>query len=87
MGESRVPVRTWKLEVSSLLEEKVEVLKVVRQKGPPAPHKVEDVPEHLPVPVDEVVLLERVQHDGDPAAEHLGEAGVGVSENLVKALA
>lgn len=33
------------------------------------PHVVEDVAEHFAIPVDEVVLLEGVQHDRDRAVE------------------
>ena len=35
--------------------------------------KVEDVAEHLPISVDEVVLLQAVQDDWDAAIEHLGQ--------------
>ena len=32
--------------------------------------------EHLAITVDEVVLFEAVQDDGDTAIEHLGQAGL-----------
>lgn len=40
------------------------------------------MPEHTPIPVDEVMLLERVQYDGYASIEELGETRVGVSENM-----
>ena len=67
-------VLTWKLEVLRLLQEKLQVLEVVRQDWPAGPHEIEDVPEHSAIPVNEVVLLEGVEHDGDPAAEHPRQA-------------
>lgn len=41
------------------------------------PHVVEDVPEHLAVPVDEVVLLQGVQHDGDGTVKQARQLRVG----------
>ena len=52
------------------------MLEVVRQDRPAGPHEIENVPEHSAIPVNEVVLLEGVEHDGDPAAEHPGQSGL-----------
>lgn len=35
--------------------------------------------EHAAISVDKVVLLQRVQHDGDAAVEQFGQSGFGVS--------
>lgn len=39
-------------------------LEVIWQEQFAGPEEAEDVPEDLPVPIDEVVLLQAVQHDG-----------------------
>ena len=60
-----------------LFQQQFHIGKVVGEQEPPAvADKVENVPEHVAVAIDEVVLLEAVQHDGDAAVEHFGEAGV-----------
>lgn len=41
-------------------------------------HVVEDVAEHLAIPVYEVVLLEGVQHDGDGPVEEPGQSALRV---------
>ena len=46
-------------------------MEVLREEEARVAHKVEHVPEHLAVAVDEIVLLQAVQHNGNAAAEHL----------------
>ena len=72
-GEAATVSLTLNLEVAGLLHQTVDLAEVVRHADLAAAHEVEDVPEHLAVAVDEVVLLQRVQHYGHLAVEQLGQ--------------
>jgi hypothetical protein len=66
------------VEVPGLFQEQVQVGEVVRDEETRVPHEVQDVAEHAAVAVDEVVLLQGVQHDGDAAVEQLGQTRLRV---------
>lgn len=61
------------------MHQQVQVLEVVRQQQFLVPQEVEDVPEHTAVAVDKVMLLQRVQHYGYRAVEHLAETRIWVT--------
>ena len=50
-------------------------LEVVREEQFAGPEKAENVPEYLPIPVDEVVLLQAVQDDGLGAIKQTADSG------------
>lgn len=71
---STVETRRWisltrDVEVARLLQQQIQIGEVVRQQQAGIPHEVQYVPKHAAVPVDEVVLLQGVQDDGDAAVE------------------
>lgn len=70
---------TCDVEVSGLFQKQVNVSEGVGDEEARVPHEVEDVSEHAAIPVDEVVLLQGVQDDGDAAIEQFGQSGVRVS--------
>lgn len=57
------------VEVSRLLQQQIQVGEVVGYQQPGISHKVQYMPKHAAVSVDEVMLLQRVQNDGDAAVE------------------
>lgn len=59
--------------IFGFFEEQVDVGKVFGQQQAGIAHEIEDVPEHLTVAIDEVVLLQTVQYDGNTSAEHLSQ--------------
>jgi len=83
----QIEMRFWGLtrnfKVSGLLEEKFEVVEVVLEEKFRVSHEVEDVSEHGSVTVDEVVLLQTVQHDGDAAVEEFRQSRLWVPENKI----
>lgn len=62
-------VLTLQFEETSLLQQQVNVGEILRNEHARVTHEIEDVTEHASIAVDEVVLLERVQHDGRAAVE------------------
>lgn len=66
------------------MQKQVQVGEVTRQKQFLVSQEVEDVPEHAPVPVDEVMLFQSIQYDRNRSVEHLAEARVRVTVNKIQ---
>lgn len=76
-------ILTTQLEVMGLMQKQVQVREVSGQQQLLIAQKVENMPEHAAIAVDEVVLLQRVQHYWNSAVEHLGQARLGISEKNI----
>ena len=62
-------ILTTNIKISRFLEQQIEIGKVFGYQESRVPHEIQYVSEHPAVPVDEVVLLQRVQDYGDTAVE------------------
>lgn len=70
--QETVPFRsslTWNVEISGLLQQKIQILEVLGNEQFRVSHKVENVSEHTSVPVYKIVLFQRVQDYWDAAVE------------------
>lgn len=58
-------------EIFGLLQQEIQIGERVRYKEAGVPHEIQNVTEHAAVPVDEVMLFQRVQHNRYRAVEEL----------------
>ena len=68
----------------SLFQEELPVFEAIGEEETARPHEGKDVAEHFAIPVNEVMLFEGVQDDGNAAVKHLSEPGLRESGSIEK---
>lgn len=60
------------IKIARLLQQQIDIGKIVRNQQLGISHKIQNVPKHAPIAIDEIVLLQRVQHNRNGAIEQFG---------------